>query len=281
MNLGFDAKINENVDGHILFIYEEGATPFDVDEATITVRPGAIPLSVTAGKMYVPFGNFTSNMISYSQTLEIAETNETALQVGFEAQGFSGSVYTYNGVTRTSGGDNIEHYGANVGYAMEMDNMKLDVGAAYISSIGDSPKIFPDVDDQLLDSFVAGYSAYAIFEMAPFSVIAEYVAAADSFKADERAFKGDGAQPAAYNIEFAYGFDLAGKETTVAVAYQGTQEAFALERPESVYLGCLAMTVYENTRLAVEYAQHNDYGTSDGGTDDSASIVTVQLAVEF
>jgi len=51
------------------------------------------PVYLTAGKMYVPFGNFESNMIQDPVTLEIGETRESAGQVGFEHSGFYGSAY--------------------------------------------------------------------------------------------------------------------------------------------------------------------------------------------
>ncbi len=70
----------------------------------------------TGGRFTVPFGSYETNMISDPLTLEIGETGEDALMVGFEAAGFYGSFYVFNGDTNEGGGDeNIEHFGATVG----------------------------------------------------------------------------------------------------------------------------------------------------------------------
>ncbi len=39
--------------------------------------------------------------------------------------------------------------------------------------------------------------------------------------------------------------------------------------------------LFESTTLAIEYTHDEDYDAVDGGTGDSADIITVQLAAEF
>lgn len=88
VELGVDAEITKHVLGHVLFLYEDGED-ISVDEATITLSgEDVIPAYLTAGEMYVPFGNFESHMISDPLTLEIAETREAAIQVGGQSGGF-------------------------------------------------------------------------------------------------------------------------------------------------------------------------------------------------
>jgi hypothetical protein len=57
--------------------------------------------------MYVPFGNFESQIISDPLTLEIGEAGEDALQVGVEVEGFYDSIYTFNGDVTEGGDDKI------------------------------------------------------------------------------------------------------------------------------------------------------------------------------
>ena len=82
-------------------------------------------------------------------------------------------------------------------------------------------------------------------------------------------------------IEAAYTFGLAGKEATVAVGYQGTEEALALELPEARILIGLSVQVVDGVALAVEWATDNDYGVTEGGSGENANTVTVQVAAEF
>ena len=57
VELGFDARINDRIDAHLTFLYEEDDTPIEVDEGTISVSLNA-GHSVVMGQMYVPFGAF-------------------------------------------------------------------------------------------------------------------------------------------------------------------------------------------------------------------------------
>ncbi|MCK5738342.1 LbtU family siderophore porin [bacterium] len=131
MEFGIDAELNEYVSGHALFLWEEDDTePVDLDEGFITISGGDVmPLYLSAGKMYVPFGNFESTMISDPLTLELGETRESAIQVGFESEGFYGSVYVFNGDIDEDGEDShIDNFGANAGFTIENDDFSLDVG---------------------------------------------------------------------------------------------------------------------------------------------------------
>jgi hypothetical protein len=227
--------------------------------------------------MYVPFGNFETNMISDPLTLEISETQETALQVGFEAAGAYGSVFAFNGDTNEGGGDSqIEQFGANLGYTYEQEGFSLDVGISYMNSMGDSDGLsgILEEEDMLEVDYVDGFGAYAVAAIGPFSLIGEYITALDDF-GDE-----DDSQPMAFSVEAGYTFDLSGMESTIALAYQGTDD-MAGNLPESRILASFGIGIFDGTNLAFEYAHDEDYDLSDGGTDESADIFTAQLAYEF
>ncbi len=67
VEIGLDAQLSKWSSGHILLLYGEGEEDdhIIVDEGTITLgNLDEFPVYLTAGKMYVPFGSFESNMIS-------------------------------------------------------------------------------------------------------------------------------------------------------------------------------------------------------------------------
>ncbi len=286
VELGFDAQINDRITGHLLLLHEEDDTPLEVDEGTITLEMGN-GWNLTAGQMYVPFGVYESNMVSDPLTLELGETRESALLVSYEANGFYGSAYIFNGDTSKAstpaGEDSIEHSGLSIGYVMENDGYSLDVGLDYISSLGDSDGIsagLPDVDaDGLPDpltSFVSGTTLHAIYNNDALSVIFEYVVS-DDFNATELIFNTRGASVSAFNIEAGYGFDWG----TAAIGYQSTDEAFALSLPESRILVTASKDIFEDTTLSFEHAMDEDYSVADGGTGNDGSTTTIQIAVGF
>jgi hypothetical protein len=288
VEIGIDASLSEWASAHLLFLYEEGeeSDHITVDEGTITVgNIRKFPVYLTAGKMYVPFGSFESNMISDPLTLEIGETRDTAVQVGFESGSFYGSVYAYNGdVNETDEDDKIDTFGVNAGYGMENEQMALDVGWGWTNNIGDSDALGDHIDATSfgsVDDYVAGLSFHAVFTTGPFMVIGEYVTALDDFEATELAFKGDGAEPEAWNIEIGYTTEFFNRETTFAIGYQGTDEALALGLPEERYLVAASLGIFDNTALSLEWAHDEDYDDSDGGTGKDSDSATMQLAVEF
>lgn len=302
VELGIDASLSEWASAHLLLLYEEGeeSDHIIVDEGTVTVgNLGKFPAYLTAGKMYVPFGIFESNMISDPLTLEIAETGDTAVQVGFESGGFYGSLYAYNGdISETGEDDKIDTFGVNAGYGMGNEQMALDVGFGWTNNIGDSDALGDHIDatSDSVDDYAAGLTLYAVFATGPFTLIGEYVTALDDFEVAELAFKGDGAEPEAWNIEIGYTTELFNRETTLAIGYQGTNEALALGLPEERYLAAAGLGIFDNTTLSLEWAHDEDYDDGDSsttcldddgavttcnGSDNDADTITMQLAVEF
>lgn len=284
VELGIDATLSDWSSTHLLLLYEEGEDDHIIlDEGSITIgNMEKFPTYLSAGKMYVPFGSFASNMISDPLTLEIGETNDTAVQVGFESGDFYGSVYAYNGdINEIGEDDEVDTFGANLGYDMANDTMTLDVGIDWMSNIGDSDGLGDVLPDEI-DDYVAGLSLHALLAIGPFTFIAEYVTALDDFEPGEMAFDGDGAEPEAFMIEAAYTTELFGsRATTFAIGYQGTDEALTLELPEKRYVGTMSLELFANTNLAFEYFHDADYDEGDGGTDEDADSATLQVAVEF
>jgi hypothetical protein len=247
--------------------------------AIISIADPDGPWGIVAGQQYLPFGTFETAMISDPLTLEIGETRETAVLAGLEMNGFIGGVCLFNG-DKDDGDDDINDYGAVLRYSQESDEMSFDVNVGYISNIGDADGFDDFLDDEIEDD-VEGFTTSVVFTPGPFTFITEYIAAMDDFDEADLAFNDDGAEPEAFNIEAAYGFMLAGKETTVAIDYQETDEAVALELPEERIRAGISVGIMEDTTLSFEYAHDDDYSSSDGGSGGDTDTVTGQLAVEF
>ncbi len=283
VELGVDISLHKFVSGHLLFLWEEDDTePVDIDEGYIYLgNTEFFPVYLQVGKLYVPFGNFESNMISDPLTLELGETRESAAVLGFESNGFYAAAYAFNGDVDEEGDDNeIKCFGFNGGYAYESDGLSFDLGGGWINSISASDNL-ADILPGEIEDYVAGWTAHAIINWGDFSLVGEYLAATDDYKKNELAWKDGGAEPEAWNIEAAYTFEVAGHETVFALAWQGTDEALALELPEDRYMGTLSVSLIEGLSLSLEYAHDEDYDKSDGGSGDNADTVTTQLSLEF
>lgn len=276
--LGIESQVSEKVSASVLLLHEED------EPDSVILDEGIITVSLTdqaylsAGRMYVPFGAFETNLVSDPLTLEVGETNESAILVGFESDSIYSSVYMFNGDTITVDGgteddDTVEHFGASFGYMMESDSFGVD----YISNAVDTDSL-QELAPQVAD-YVSGIAVHAIVTSGELSVIAEHV---QVDQLDEVDYEGDGASITATNLELAYGLDWG----TAAIAYQSTAEALALELPETSILIGVSHDIDEATTITVEYAMHEDYaddvtsGTLTGSGNDATSL-TVQLATSF
>ena len=284
--VGIATQINDWVASEITLLYEEDEGSVDVDVATISIANPDRPWFISAGQQYLPFGSYQSNLVSDPLTLEIGETRETAVVAGLESDGFTGGIYAFNGDVDEGGDDEIGSFGLFAGYGRESNGSSFRVNAGYISNIGDSDGLQDSINDNLggsdFNHQVPGVTLDALFATGPFTFIAEYTAATERFRMNELSFSGNGAQPSAFNIEAGYGFTLAGKEATAAIAYQETNEAVALGLAEKRIAAAISVNIMENTALAFEWAHDDDYSAADGGTgENGGDRLTAQLAVEF
>lgn len=194
----------------------------------------------------------------------------------------------FNGDLEADGDSRIDSFGAFLGFFHESENSSVALNAGYISDIGDSDTLQDTIQDSIdaagfdYDDQVGGVTVSGVATFGAFNVFAEYLTATDDFEENELAFDTDGAKPEAFNIELGYHFTLANIDMTAAVAYQGTDEAVALELPKERFAAAISAGIFENTALSLECIHDNDYSDSDGGTDEfGGTTVTAQLAVEF
>lgn len=298
VEVGIDVAASGHVTGHILFLYEDGED-LSVDEGFIEISGGEIcPLYLKAGEMYVPFGRFESCMISDPLTLDLGETRETAVEAGFDSAGFYGSAYVFNR-ERSYGGssDHLDNYGVQIGYAMERDGIRWDVGAGYISTMLDSGGFGEWIDGEAgsladagitssLSNDVPGMGVHALVSMAGFTVIGEYVTLLEKPEwAMSDAIPGSLAAAgiasvykrgniAAWTTEIAYTCQVAGREATIAGGLQGSRDAGDF-LPERRYVGSVGVSLFESTTLALECCRDEFQG------GDTSTTLTAQLAMGF
>jgi len=281
VELGVDVDIIKHVKGHVLFLWEEDDTEeVIVDEGFIALDgEDVVPLYLNVGKMYVPFGNFESHFISDPLTLELGETRESALRVGYVNEWLDFSVSAFNGDIDETGEDNhIESYVAGASFSVPeelISNFGITAGVSYISNIADSDNL---QDEALIPAgevkdYVEGLSAFlSISFMDKFFLECEYLGALDEFERGELSFDGGNEfQPETWNLELAY---AATDRLEVAVKYEGGDDLGDF-LPEDQYGAAVTYGLFENTSLSLEYL-HGEFEN-----DDERDLFTTQLAVEF
>ncbi len=283
--LGIEASPQDWLTGFMLIKWEDEDNEMIVDEAHITLgSTDEIPYYFSAGKIYVPFGQFETMMISDPITLDIAETVDNTIEVGFEMKGIRGAVYAFNGEAEEAidNDDTIDIFGVSLGYALETDKFSFDLGLDLINNILESGGLRDVYDDNgwaaTLDDQVPGFAIHALATFGPVCLMGEYITMTDDVKAlgGTRIFE----EVSAYSLEIGYTFEVSGFETTLAIGYQASNNAADI-LPESKFLTSIGVGLTDNLSLGLEYSTAENNAVAEGGDGDEIDTITTQLALEF
>jgi len=269
--LGIDAELTEAVSGHVLLLWEEDDTePIDLDEGYITLgETEAVPLFLKAGKMYVPFGSFHSHFISDPLTLELGETRESAVLVGYGNEWATLSVGAFNGDIE---GDSEENHADDLVASLSVTPSDgVEFGVSWISDLGDSDVLQEGLLENVQTngySDVAALGAYLHVEVAKVVLDIEYIGAIEDFSPGQ--LGAAAAKPSTWNVELAVTpFDA----LELAAKSEGSDDF--PDQPELQYGLAASYGLTENMTLAAEYLR----GEFDEMPD--RDMLTAQMAMEF
>ncbi len=277
LEIYFKPQFNEWVSGYTEIEYDDDEQDLEGEEIRIIFgNTDKFPLYTEIGKFEaIPFGNFETFMIEDSLTEEMGEIKEVAAMVGYEKAGLYAEACVFNGETdEVDDEDNhLDRFSGKVGYKFEKDPMSLDIGASYINNIGDGDISDLFVRDEV-DDYVPGAGVHAIFGWSGFTLIGEYITALEEFDRGEMMYEEGEAEPAVWNLEAGYTFDLRGHESTIAAAYQGTDEAVNSLNgeflPESRYYAHFDIELFKNITWGIECQIDESYDEDEGVDSDKA-----------
>lgn len=309
------AIINPWVEGLMSFVYSSSppAEGGDVtSNSNVSINKAFVnignldktPLYMTAGQVYVPFGQYSSNMVSSPMTKTLGRTQVRAAMFGYAPEtdnSLFGTVFAYN--SDTTGG-NSGAGGANLAYQYGNDNINGNIGVSWESNIADSGGMqdtggsdgqfagFGSSSATEAISQVPGVDVHGLFNIGAYSFLGEYVSAAQSFEEADLSYNNTGAQPQALAVEGAYTFDFFSKPAAFALGYSSTDEALALQLPKQRFSAVLNVSWWRDTVESLEYRHDIDYSSSDTaggigstvattGTGKSSDTLSALLAVYF
>jgi hypothetical protein len=258
--------------------YEDnGRKPPYLDVAHLLIGPPQGAWFIDTGQFYLPFGRYETHMVSDPLTLDLGETRDISAALGFEQAGLFGAAYAFSQQDRNGDTGKLDAWGAELGYASQPGGQPLRLTLGYLSDLGNSDTLRYLVAG---GGQVGGLAFSALLEAGPWTFIGEVVSATRPF--------GPGAgpalaghSPAAWMMELDYGFDFLDKEAQLALGYQGSAQAQALNLPRTRGLVTFNLGIYQYTTLQLEWAQDQDYGEADDGTGQAGNAFTAQVAVEF
>lgn len=273
--LGLDVALTPGLRGLTSLLWEEDDTePVDMDTGYVELGgTELIPVVLSVGRMYVPFGAFDSFMISDPLTLELGETRETAAGLSYDTDlffvwfgGFSGNL---------DSASRIE----NAVAALEFKPTDgLTLGASFITDIGEGAGHVDDLNDVLETGGMyeksAGFSAHFLLELNPVTVAIEYLGALDDMVWRDAEGVETVTRPEAWYVDVAYSLNDA---WIGALRYEGSREFKPDEIPAHQYGGTIAWQFNRFATWSVEYL----FGTFDANDEADRHMVTTQIAVAF
>ncbi|HVV68664.1 MAG TPA: LbtU family siderophore porin [Gammaproteobacteria bacterium] len=242
------------------------------------------PFYFTMGQQYVPFGNYSSYLLSNPDTLSEGRVNARAALLGFYHDGLYLSTYALNGAANTETGFDTNHvyeWGANAGYKFKSSNgfYSADIGTSYINNIAEAQGyqlnglgsgffqgFSENSSTEFLQHPVPGFDAHFNANIGNLSLENEFVTATKEFAKQDLSFNGSGAEPSALHIEGDYTikniFDTE-KNLAIFLAYDRSWQSLALNIPQNSYIGGLSTSIWKNTIEAIEFRHDTNYPSSD------------------
>ncbi len=318
--LDIAAALNKMVEGYMSIAYDD-SPPIDFGQraanSNLFLNMGFInignldqtPFYFTAGQLFVPYGRFSSAMISSPLTLQLARTRQRPFILGYKSQGETGpfaAVYGFKADT-TKGGQGSG--GLNLGYVFGDGDTTGEIGASVISTLNDATGMQDtDGSGSNFGGFasptngneevkkIPGVGVHGNISFDRYNLTAEWVGATTAFRPQDLSFNGRGAKPQAAQVEAGMTFMAFTKPASVALGYQWAKDTLALNIPQQRISGVFNISIWKDTIESLEYRHDIDYGSStyaNGaappgvvntntlGTGKSADTLLAQIGVYF
>lgn len=225
------------------------------------------PFYASIGQIYVPFGRYSSLMITSPVTSELGRTRAQALTIGYQQtkkNSLHAEVYGYQELASNLARSNQNNqWGMDVGYEFNTGvrlRISGEVGMSFISNLSDSQKMQTTVflHDETLHHTVQAIDFYGSLTIDPIVFITEYIGALRSFDITDVCCAQDN-RLTAFHTEVSYTFHTNSKSSSIGLGYDHTTQALALVLPQNRYSVFYNFNIWQNTNFTLEYRHDVNY----------------------
>ncbi len=277
------AALNNLVEAYVSLAYDPSPGAFSnqrIANSSVGLGMGFVnigdldqsPYYLTAGQIYVPFGRFSSNMISAPLTTILGRTKSRPVILGYQSQAESGPYAAIFGFKSDSTYGDSGVGGFNLGYTFSTRYTNGEVGASIISSIdnaggmqanGAGPTLFGGFSSLTNGNedvkAIPAVDVHGILRFDRYNLTAEWVSSIGNFRTMDLSFNGHGAQPQALQLEAGATFMAFNKPSSFAIGYQWSKETLALRLPEHRISGVFNISIWKDTVESLEYRHDIDF----------------------
>lgn len=326
-NLGSDeldlaAVLNKNVEAYMAIVYNSAPPSRGgprVTNSALNLNMGFVnigdldksPFYGTFGQLYVPFGRYSTAMVSATLPMMLTRIKSRPFILGYKSQDDSGTglfaaIYGYRGETSANTGVG----GANIGYITNAFDTTTEIGASFVSSVDDANG-FQNSGAEPYTTFggfgsitngselvkkIPAFGVHVSSSFDRYNITAEWVTTTQSFPVEDLSFNGVGAQPQAFQLEGDVTFESFKRPSSVAGSWQWSKQALALNLPAQRAVFVYNISIWKDTVESLEYRHDWDYSASSYangaappgvtnantvGTGSSADNLALQIAVYF
>ncbi len=236
----------------------------------------------TFGQFYVPFGTYSSLMVSDVVTKLLARTKARAIELGFKERGdniFYASTYIFRGDSHAASVSKINNGGVNVGYKFVAGSVHGNVGGGVIANMADSGGMQLGTNFNSYEQIshrVPAYNLRGLLSLGSHvDLIAEYVGASTTFNVNDMSYNGRGAKPWALDTQAAYSFYiLDNRPSALGIGYAKTGEALAVGLPTTRYSMVFNTSLWRNTLQSLEFRHDVNYASSSTANGPTGAAST-------